>query len=362
MTDKSQDKDGKRKLSTLLALVLFVFIILFISVVLAGAISATLLNMGVLPSLSANRFPATLVFLLLVSLLIGTVMALIGGDVILRPLRNLTDATKEIASGNYNVRVEPRGVREISSLAKSFNDMAKELSGVEKLRDDFMSNISHEFKTPIVSIRGFARRLKKNTLTEEQREEYLDIIISETERLTRLSGNILLLSKLENMDLLRDENAFYLDEQLRRAVLLLEPQAVKKQLEIDIDLTPVRITANEEMLQHVWLNILDNAVKFSPQGGLLKVTLSEENGEAVASVSDSGSGMSGEERLRVFEKFFQGDASRSTEGNGLGLALVKRIVELSGGQISIESEIGKGTRFEVRLPKGDDVYRADIRQ
>jgi len=297
-----------------------------------------------------GRIFVPLIFLLLISLFIGTVLAILGGERLLRPLRNLTEATKEVASGNFDVRVETGGSHELSRLATSFNEMARELSSIETLRSDFISTISHEFKTPIVSIRGFARRLKKNALTDEQRNEYLDIIISESERLTRLSSNVLLLSRLESTEKVVEEIEYSLDEQIRRTVLLLEPQLQKKQMEVDIALEAVRIIANDEMLSHLWINLLGNAIKFSPDGGIIKITLAIIDGDAVVTISDQGAGMDEEVKRRIFDKFYQGDQSRATEGNGLGLSLVKRILELEKGKVEVVSELGKGTLFTVLLP------------
>jgi signal transduction histidine kinase len=291
-----------------------------------------------------------MLFMLLVSLFIGTATAAFVGRRFLLPIRKVIAATKEIASGNFDIRVETAGKREIDRLAESFNIMAKELSRIEMLRADFIGNISHEFKTPIVSIRGFARRLKKDTLTKEQRGEYLDIIISESERLTRLSSNVLLLSSLESTEKIIDKEPYYLDEQIRKTVLLLEPQLQKKKINVDVDIKTVEINANEEMLSHLWINLLNNAVKFSPDGGTIKITLNQNGENAVVSISDTGIGMNDETKSRIFDKFYQGDPSRATEGNGLGLSLVKRILELDEGSITVDSEPGKGACFTVSLP------------
>ncbi len=341
-----------QRMSTLILLVFFVFIILFVSTALSGIISYILIHLGIFPPLTESRFPVILLFVVIVSMFIGTVLAILGGDFVLRPLRILTDATKRVAAGDFSVRVHVKSSSEITRLAESFNEMAEDLSSIETLRDDFVSNISHEFKTPVVSIRGFARRLKKNTLTEEQRDEYLDIIISETERLTQLSSNVLLLSKLQSTDKVVEASEYSLDEQMRRSILLLEPQLEKKNLELDVRLDPVRINANDEMLQHMWINILSNAIKFSPEGGEIGVTLEtrSDGKEAVVSICDKGIGMDDETKSHLFDKFYQKDPSRATEGNGLGLSLVKRIADLYGGTITVESTVGEGSSFTVTLP------------
>ena len=343
-------KAKKRRLTTLLLLVLFVFVILFISTIIADGIAYLLINAGILPTLSEKRLPAILLFLLLVSLFIGTILTIIAGTHFLRPLHDLVAATKEVAEGNFNVKVAVNGSNEMNRLAISFNEMTTELAGIEKLHTDFITNISHEFKTPIVSIRGFARRLKKNTLTDQQREEYLDIIIAETERLTSMTSNITLLSNLENTEDVIEKSAFFLDEQIRRAILLLEPQLERKHLELKINLQPVNIVGNQEMINHVWINLLSNAIKFSPEDSTIEVTLKSVGNYANVSISDKGIGMDEEVKKHIFDKFYQGDDSRVTVGSGLGLSLVKKILQLCGGKIEVESELGKGSCFTVSLP------------
>jgi len=349
-----KDRIPKRMLGNrfpmLVILVAMIFVILFFSMGIAGVLSYLVFSWNIIPSLPENRHILMVLYTVMVSIIIGTFMAMLGGRRFLRHIYELVSATKEVAAGNFNVRMGSGGPKEMDLITKSFNEMVSELSAIETLRSDFVSNISHEFKTPISSIRGFARRLKKDTLTEEQRNEYLDIIISESERLTRLSSNVLLLSRLESTEKLVEETEFSLDEQIRRAILLLDPQLQKKDLEIDAALDSVSIVANDEMLNHLWLNLLGNAIKFSPEGGTIKVTLGTTGEKAVVTISDEGTGMDGDVRNRIFDKFYQGDQSRSTEGNGLGLSLVKRILELENGNIEVESELGKGTCFTVSLP------------
>lgn len=352
MNDNSQNlKNAKKKhFTTHLVLVLFVFIILFASTVISDSIAYFLIDAGILPPLSEKRLPAVLVFVLLVSLFIGTILTIIAGTHFLRPLHELVAATKEVAEGNFNVKVTLNGSREMNRLAAGFNEMTTELAGIEKLHTDFITNISHEFKTPIVSIRGFARRLKKPTITDQQREEYLDIIIAETERLTSMTSNITLLSNLENTESLFEKSPYSLDEQIRTAILLLEPQLEKKHLQLKISLQPVRIMGNQEMISHVWINLLGNAVKFSPEGSTIEVKLRAVENYANISISDEGIGMDEEVKKHIFDKFYQGDDSRVTEGSGLGLSLVKKILQLCGGKITVESELGNGSCFMVSLP------------
>ena len=272
----------------------------------------------------------------------------------LRPINDLVHAMDAVSQGDFSVRVDAENVPgDMGVLVGSFNDMAAELGSLELFRKDFINNFSHEFKTPIVSIRGFAKQLERDDLTDAQRREYLDIIVSESDRLANMASNVLLLSKLENQTIVTDKATFALDEQLRRAILLLEKQWSEKALELDVDLEAVEFFGNEEMLNHVWVNLLGNAVKFSPRGGTLAVRLRREGDFAVCSVRDQGPGMDDDTRRRVFEKFYQGDTAHATEGNGLGLSLVRRIVDLCGGDVDVDSAPDQGATFTVRLPIGE---------
>lgn len=270
----------------------------------------------------------------------------------LRPLHQIRDAANRLATGDFSVRVDEwRGDGEIASLQRSFNQMAQELDGMEIFRSDFINTFSHEFKTPIVSIKGFAKQLKNETLTQAQREEYIDIIISESERLANMSSNVLLLSKFENVEIISDKEAFSLDEQIRTVILLLEKKWTVKNLELDIDLEPVSMYNNPEVIQHIWNNLLDNAVKFSPDNALLHISCRNNgNGQAIVQIRDHGIGMTPEQLAHIYDKFYQADASHITSGNGLGMSIVRRIVKLCDGSIDIRSTPGSGTTFTVILP------------
>ncbi len=289
---------------------------------------------------------------LLACAVLGTVLAAGFSRIALRPMQTLIRATKRVAKGDFSVRVPEYGEQtEMGQLMRSFNAMTEELGSIEMFRGDFINTFSHEFKTPIVSIRGFARQLKDGGLTEQQREEYIDIIISESERLANMASNILLLSKLENQQFIGDKTEYYLDEQLRRCILILERQWTDKELELDIELPEMRYTNNEELMSHVWLNIIGNAVKFSRRGGRIEISGRQTPEYAEITVADNGIGMSKTTLEHAFGKFWRAESSRALEGNGLGLPLVKRIVELSGGSLEVKSEEDKGTVFKVTLPK-----------
>ncbi len=304
-------------------------------------------------------------FFLLIMLGICTVIATVlvngFGTYYLRPLKRLINATKEVKRGNFKVQVKKEKrwrsemyvspPSEMGELEDSFNEMVRELDGIELFRNDFINNFSHEFKTPIVSIRGFARELQREDLTAEQRREYAQIIAEESDRLARLSTSILELSKLENQQILTDRTEFDLDEQLRRCILLFENVWTQKGIEIVPELEAVKLYSNEELTEHIWKNLISNAIKFTPEGGTVAVGLQCDAESITVTVSDSGIGMTEEVKNHIFEKFYQGDPSHHRAGYGIGLTMVHRAVTLCGGEILVESELGHGSCFTVRLPR-----------
>lgn len=283
-------------------------------------------------------------------ILIGALLISLSGKRAVKPILELTSATKEVAKGNFDIQVENKSSDEIGQLTQNFNKMTRELKNIEYLRKDFISSVSHEFKTPIASIQGFAKLLQNDNLTDEEKQEYTSIIVEETTRLSNLSSNILKLSKLENQEILEKKVEFSLDEQIRKSILLLEHQWGKKNIEFDIKLEKIRYLGDEELLQQVWINLLSNAIKFSYENGIINVTLKQTDSDIKVNITDYGIGMGEETRVRIFEKFYQGDKSHSYEGNGLGLPLVKRILDICGGSICMESDLNKGTVFTVSLP------------
>lgn len=288
---------------------------------------------------------------LAVSTFIGTALSLGFSQRFLRPIQQLTEGVKEIRKGNFEVRVdEAQYEGDIKRLVVNFNHMARELAGVELFRTDFINYFSHEFKTPIISIRGFAKQMKRPDLPESTRLEYADIVVRESERLVKLSSNVLTLTKLENQVLVTDQKRFDLAEQIRHCILLLQQEWESKDLALQLDLEELMFYGNEEMLSQVWLNLLSNAIEFSPPGKTLTVTCSQEVNRVKVRIKDQGIGMSDKTIKQVFEKFFQGDSSHSHNGNGLGLAIVKRIIDLCHGSINVKSQLGKGSTFIVYLP------------
>lgn len=308
-----------------------------------------------LHSLSPLQMPFVFLIVgLVVSVIIGTCISAAVASKIVRPVREVKKAMHRVEKGDFSQRLEVTGFNgEIDELIESYNKMAQELGGIEMFRENFINSFSHEFKTPIVSIQGFAKQLKKENLSEEKKQEYIDIIISESKRLTNLSSNILMLSKLENQQIITDKTSFSLDEQIRNCILLLEKQWTAKDISFDIDMQEIQYTTNAEMLSQVWVNIIGNAIKFSPEGSSIRVKLFKEGDVITAEITDRGIGMDQQTISHIFERFYQGDRAHASEGNGLGLPLVKRIVELCNGNIRVESQYGKGTNFIVTLPQND---------
>ncbi|MCL2492729.1 MAG: HAMP domain-containing histidine kinase [Clostridiales bacterium] len=262
-----------------------------------------------------------------------------------------TEALGQIAQGNFNVTLDTRLYAQQHDMAQAINDMAQNLGNLETMRQDFVSNVSHEIQSPLTSISGFAAFLQKDDLSDEQRRHYAEIIESESKRLSSLSENLLKLSTLDNNKLPLNDREFRLDKQLERTAIALEPQWSAKGQAIEADLQETTLNGDEDLLSQVWVNLLHNAIKFTPESGRIHISLAAENGAVIIRISDTGVGIGKEDLPHIFERFFKADKSRDRAlgGNGLGLSLVKKIVELHGGRISVESEPGRGTVFEIRL-------------
>ena len=312
-----------------------VFLIMVATLFLIFSGAQIMVWLGIWDRMVFSRFP--LFSFCLISTLLETVLAFLFSRIPLKPLRELIEATDRIADGDYSVRIDLKGPDEVRRLSQKFNHMAEEIGSVEMLRTDFVNNFSHEFKTPIVSIRGFAKALKWDDLTEQEREEYLDIIISESERLSALSSNVLYLSKIENQAILTEQQNYNLSEQIRLVIALLDHKFSEKQLGIIFDSQEYFITGNQEMLKQVWINLLDNAIKFSPNGGKIEVAISQDNEKTYISVSNEGKPIPPDVQAHIFDRFYQGDKSHATAGNGLGLSIVKKIVDLHKGRVDLIS-------------------------
>lgn len=267
-----------------------------------------------------------------------------------KPIQDMVEATKSISQGDYSVRVTEAAEGDMGKLLRSFNRMTAELGNTEMMRNDFINVFSHEFKTPIVSIRGFAKRLRSKNLTEAQQEEYLDFIVSESERLSDLASNILLISKYENQNHITEKTDYRLDEQIRTCILRMESLWSARNIQFDMDLPELAFRSNMEMLDHVWQNLISNAIKFSHDAGTIYISARKEKSHITVWIRDEGIGIAPEHIGHIFDKFYQEDTAHATAGNGLGLALVKRILQLCGGEIHVESQPYYGTMFIVTLP------------
>ena len=288
---------------------------------------------------------------LLISILFGAAIAVGLSKIFVSPMMKLGNAMRKVAGGDFSVRLDcPSRIRDVREVYNSFNTMVKELGNIETLQTDFVSNVSHEFKTPINAIEGYASLLQDNQLTDEQKNTYIDKIIFNTRRLADLVGNILLLSKVNNQTISLKASTFRLDEQVRQSILALESKWEKKETEFDIDLDEIEYTGYENLLSHVWLNLIDNAVKFSPQNGQIRIRLKQLDSSVTFSIWDNGLPIPKADIDRIFNKFYQGDNSHASEGNGLGLALVRKIVSAAHGTINVTSSEDAGTEFVVTLP------------
>lgn len=295
-----------------------------------------------------------LAFNMLLSIPVCLLVAAAVGKFPLKPIRDLIDGMDRLAAGDFKARVKAgpvlRRYPAFVAVTDSFNKMADELESTETLRSDFINNFSHEFKTPIVSIAGFAKLLRHGNPTPEQQREYLTIIEEESMRLSYMATNVLNLTKVENQTILTDVSEFNLSEQIRSCILLLESKWSKKNLDLQLDFDEHTVRANEELLKQVWINLLDNAVKFAPDGHTIQIRMTENENTLSIAIKNTGSEIPAESREKIFNKFYQADESHATQGNGVGLAIVKQIVRLHGGMIGVSSE-NDVTEFVVELPK-----------
>lgn len=289
---------------------------------------------------------------LLYALGMGSLFILIAAIFLISPIKKLTKATRQVAGGDFNVKLNIKQTGELGTLARSFEDMMSDLERLEQMRREFVSNVSHEVQSPLTSISGYAIALKQVDLTESERSRYLDIIISEAKRMSKMSDSLLKLSVLESESGQVQRVMLSLDEQIRRVIVALQPQWSARQIHFELNLQPIRLWADYDQLNQVWTNILGNSIKFSPDQGVIDVSLQADVKQVTVRITDQGIGISPEDQERIFERFFKADRSHSRKysGSGMGLAIVKQIVSLHGGTIKVESEPGKGTSLIVSLP------------
>lgn len=359
--DKHNSKQKNvRKSKHNFALGILVFVMLFIIQFATVLFAILILYLLVLTKVITMEWvgglnPGRVILLLaIVNTFVGIVVVFTATAIPLKPVSNLINQINRLASGDFQARLQfgrlLASYPTFVELTDSFNKMAEHLGNTEVLRNDFINNFSHEFKTPIVSIAGFAKILKRGNLTREQQMEYLDVIEAESMRLSSIATNILNLTRIENQSILTDVSEFNLSEQIRSCILLLEHKWSPKGLEWKLDFGEYQIRAAEELLKQVWINLIDNAVKFSEENGTIEIRIQDKESMIWVSVINFGVEIPEDAVDKIFRKFYQADESHSSEGNGVGLAIVKRVVELHRGFVAAYSSMGV-TAFEVKLPK-----------
>ncbi|WP_195573969.1 sensor histidine kinase [Paenibacillus sp. 1001270B_150601_E10] len=286
------------------------------------------------------------------SLAAGSLLILGAAIFLVKPIQKLTKATKRIAGGDFNVKLNIKQKGELGDLAKSFEDMTHDLQQLEQMRREFVSNVSHEIQSPLTSISGYAMALKQVDLADSERGRYLDIIIAEADRISKMSDSLLKLSLLESQSQQLRMDTFSLDEQIRRVIVAIQPQWSARNIRFELDLRTVRVKADYDLLSQIWTNIIGNSIKFSENDSVIHISIKQDVKNATVRISDTGIGISLEDQKRIFERFFKADRSHSRKygGSGMGLAIVKQIISLHQGDIRVESELGRGTTFIVTLP------------
>ncbi|SCP94837.1 HAMP domain-containing sensor histidine kinase [Anaerobium acetethylicum] len=314
--------------------------------VLIGATTYILFTYG----FSKGAIQANVGFVLLFMINIELLCPFLLVRQLVKPLQILNRASEKVTMGDFDVSLDYKGkITELETVFHNFKTMTEELSSIETLRSDFVSNVSHEFKTPLTAIEGYATLMQNPDISESEKEEYIDRILYNTKRLSSLVGNILMLSKLNNQTIQPEIRTYRLDEQILQILLQQEAVWCAKGIEFDLDMKEITYTGAEQLLYHVWSNLISNAVKFSHQNGIIRISLYKKGPRIVFEIADQGIGISEQNLRHVFEKFYQADTSHKKEGNGLGLAQVKKIIELTGNQITAASENGKGSIFTVQL-------------
>ena len=347
-SEEKKMRDSKARLRWLF--VLCVAVVLLVSFAIMVTLEYIIVKSGLVPQeLLENLGILWILIFCFTSIAVGLGVAALLSRTVLNPINTIIDGMSKLAAGDYSTRINLGKYDAMKNVADKFNSMATELQNTEILRSDFVNNFSHEFKTPIVSIHGFIELMKDENLPLEKRERYINVIEEEVNRLTDMTTNILNFSKIENQEILTDKTEFNLSEQIRTCVVLLEKKWEKKKLSLSLDFGEHTVCGNEEMLKQVWINLIDNAVKFSEKGSELKIDVSEWEDGLHASFENTGVPIAEEDYEKIFGKFYQCDRS-GREGNGIGLSIVKRVVDLHGGSVSVKSEGGR-TAFTVFLPK-----------
>ncbi|PQZ53433.1 MULTISPECIES: envelope stress sensor histidine kinase HitS [Bacillus] len=351
---RKRERMSKLKMLKVIGAIIALFSFLTIIWSIAFYVSSSIINAL---EINVSPFVTFLISDMVGFVFIVLIWTLIG--ILMRPKREamiwtIIEPIQKIAKGDFSVKIrnEEKYDGEIGVLVKSINDMTEELNAMEKMRQEFVSNVSHEIQSPLTSIKGFARALQDNNLSEEKRKHYLTIIETETTRLSKLSQNLLKLTLLESEEYTPERVTYRLDQQLKQIVLNIEPLWAEKEIELDLDLEKVHVTADQESMSQVWINLIHNSIKFTPSGGTITIQLKEHEELVEVRIHDNGIGISEEQKQHVFERFYKADSSRNRAhgGSGLGLAIVKKVVDLHQGEIKVKSTEGNGAEFIVRIP------------
>lgn len=325
------------------------FLLIFIALVMFSETTLAVINLFFWKNQNVGAFVIPIAIMPALAIILTGIIIYINNQTNKFTVK-FVGAFDKVAHGEFGYQLEVPKKGQFRSLFENFNKMSAELKSIQTLKDEFIHDFSHEFKTPIASINGFANLLLEGGLSEEEQRQYLKIIADESARLSTLSENTLMLNRLENQQIIGEVKPFRLDLQIKECVILLEREWSAKDIALSSDLFEAEIESNASLLQQVWINLLNNAIKFTPEGGEINVSMSAEDNFICVSVRDNGIGMSAEVASHIFEKYYQGDSSHATRGNGLGLSIVRRIVTLSGGDVRVESKEGEGSAFIVKLP------------
>lgn len=310
--------------------------------------------LGYFDILESNNYLPLFLLFELITTIVGTIAAIYISKYLLKPIYSIIQATEKITNGDYATQLNLNSCYEFEELSQKFNCMAKELNSVEMLRNDFVNQFSHEFNTPINSIQGFANALKNDHLSKEEQDKYLDSIIAGADRLSHLAINVLNLSKLEQQEIVTNKSRINITEQIRRVIVMLSFRWEKKNISFDFDCDEHFMIGNEELLEHVWSNILDNAIKYSSQNSKIDINISESSSHITVILRDYGKGIAEESVPHVFDKFYRSKSSSTTPGTGLGLTIARKVVILHQGTIEVTSKVGEGTTFTVSFPKEEN--------
>lgn len=290
-------------------------------------------------------------WLVIYSVILGCALYITFCKRIFASIKRLSKAMNQVAGGNFKLRLQTRSmIREMQDMYANFNRMAQELDATEVLQSDFISNVSHEFKTPLTAIEGYAILLQNGAASGGEQSAYVERILLNTRRLSDLVGNVLLLSKVDHQAILKNQTLLQLDEQIRQAIVAQEPKWAEKEIEFDVEMEEITYFGNEGLMYQIWSNLINNAIKFDPQGGSVTIRMYQQDNCIRFTIADNGPGIDAQAQKHIFDRFYQSDTSHKEEGVGLGLALVKRILDLCGGTVSVETRPEGGSRFTVLLP------------